>query len=389
MKKMKIVDLVIGICTKNCENTISSVMKKAARGAKKYFPKLRSLIIISDGFSTDRTREIALKTKLPEGIGKIVTKQHGVPGKGNGVRTILDISIKLGADVIILLDGDLLSLKPVWIKLLGGPIFERKTELVVPFYIRHKYDGVITNHFAYPLTRALYGVDIRQPISGEFGLSKKIAKKLLNHSLFPHGFGIDVFITTVGICEGLKISEASLGIKVHESTTQYKDPQFLDLMFKEVCEEMLKLFIYYKKVCKKVKNVIKVSRYGNPIREKPKKVYLNIDRIIKKFRMSIIKYNNIFLRLFPLELYMMLQKIADRKRFRFPIDLWAKCVYNLIPAFKKQRGIVVDALLNLWLGRLAIYCIETRNMNSKEVENIIQKQAKIFEKQKNIVLPTL
>ena len=44
--------------------------------------------------------------------------------------------------------------------------------------MRHKYDGTITNTIVYPLTRALYGKRIRQPIGGDFGFSGRLASSI-------------------------------------------------------------------------------------------------------------------------------------------------------------------------------------------------------------------
>jgi len=46
---------------------------------------------------------------------------------------------------------------------------------VAPLYVRHRNDGTITNSIAYPLTAALYGTRIRQPIGGDFGFSGRLA----------------------------------------------------------------------------------------------------------------------------------------------------------------------------------------------------------------------
>ena len=52
-------------------------------------------------------------------------------------------------------------------------------EFVAPLYARHRYDGTITNTIVYPLTRALYGKRIRQPIGGDFGFSGDLAARFL------------------------------------------------------------------------------------------------------------------------------------------------------------------------------------------------------------------
>ena len=50
---------------------------------------------------------------------------------------------------------------------------------MAPLYHRHKFDGTITNGIVYPLTRALYGRRIRQPIGGDFGFSGELARVYL------------------------------------------------------------------------------------------------------------------------------------------------------------------------------------------------------------------
>ena len=49
-------------------------------------------------------------------------------------------------------------------------------DYVAPLYLRHKYDGTITNSIVYPLTRALYGREVRQPIGGDFGFSGRLPR---------------------------------------------------------------------------------------------------------------------------------------------------------------------------------------------------------------------
>ena len=48
------------------------------------------------------------------------------------------------------------------------PVHEEGFDFVAPCYLRHKFDGAITNSIVYPVTRALYGCRIRQPIASEF-----------------------------------------------------------------------------------------------------------------------------------------------------------------------------------------------------------------------------
>ena len=53
----------------------------------------------------------------------------------------------------------------------------------------------------YPLTRALYGQRIRQPIGGDFGMSRPLVRHYLAQPVWDTDvarFGIDIWMTTDG-----------------------------------------------------------------------------------------------------------------------------------------------------------------------------------------------
>jgi len=380
------IDIVVGLCTKNVENTIETVIKVVDQGLNNYFSEKRSLIVVSDGFSKDHTKEKANKTVT--GTEKIVLDQIGKIGKGNGVKTIFIKAEEVRADAVALIDGDLTSVKPEWLKYLIKPILEGY-DLVSPFYFRHKYDGVITNHLAYPLTRALYGVSIRQPIGGEYGLSNKIINKVLFHPLFPAEFGIDIFLTTVAVCEGMKMIEAKLGIKSHESTKDYKEPQKLLVpMFNQVVGSILDLSIFYKNFSKKIIEDKTIKRIGIEEIEIPKEVVMDITGYINNFKSGyekVIKPNNFFL---PKRVISSLEKISnsvEKKDFILPVDLWAKSIFCGMSYHEKKRARkedILKILRILWQGRLASFGIETKDLGLEQSEEIIQQQVETFKKYK-------
>ena len=140
--------------------------------------------------------------------------------------------VDLGAKAVVVVDADLKSITPEWIKHLGEPLFEGFS-YVAPIYVRHKYDGTITNGIAYPMTTALYGRRVRQPIGGDFSFSSRLAEYWLNQewSETIRQFGIDIFMTTHALLGGFKICSTRLGAKIHK----VKDPgESLGPMFKQV-----------------------------------------------------------------------------------------------------------------------------------------------------------
>ena len=98
----------------------------------------------------------------------------GVGGKGAALRTIFEIAAALEVQALVVVDSrPALASCPSGSSCSPGPILKGGYDFVAPLYARYKYDGTITNTVTYPLTRALYGHRIRQPIGGDFGVSRR------------------------------------------------------------------------------------------------------------------------------------------------------------------------------------------------------------------------
>lgn len=391
IEKIKPVDIVVGISARNVDTTIVHVMNVASTGLLEFMSDYKGLVVVSDGFSTDRTTELADLFELPRKVAKIVTEEVGEVGKGSAIRTVFEVARHAEADTVILLDGDLLSVRPQWIEHLGQPPIYGTADLVVPYYVRYKYDGIITNNLAYPLTRALYGVHLRQPIGGDYGLSAEFSRRLLDHPLFPYHFGIDIFMTTVAAAEEVGIQEVLLGLKLHESTTKYIDPgTHLTPMFREVVGTMLDLMMYYEDAWKNGYVYRKISRVRAKYHgQKPTPIAVDIGKMDKMFKQGYKDFKKIIAASIATDILKELEKAAQRAPVDIPPELWTKIVYHMAAAYKRngeKRTNILDALRILWLGRFTSYVNDTRDMGTVEAEREIERQAEIFEQERDYLL---
>jgi glycosyltransferase involved in cell wall biosynthesis len=223
---------VIGIPSYNNARTIGHVVRAVQAGLAKYFSDRKAVLVNSDGGSRDGTME-AVQTATVEDfqsillhhrvepVQKITTPYAGVPGKGSAFRTVFEIAAALNAKACCVVDSDLRSITPEWVELLAAGAVRRRG--LRALYHRHKYDGTITNSIIYPLTRALYGKRVRQPIGGDFGFSGRLAAFYLEKDVWETDvarFGIDIWMTTTAIAGGFTIAQAFLGAKIHDA----KDP---------------------------------------------------------------------------------------------------------------------------------------------------------------------
>ena len=390
-KEIKPVDIIVGVLCKNVETTVLNVLNVINEGLYRYFPDYNKAIVISHGKSTDKTEEAVELFQPYNSVNKIVTRDITSGGKGAGVMTILEIAHEAEAKSVVLMDGDLLSIKPAWVQYISNPIIYGRSDLTVPYYIRDKNDGVITNNLVYPFTRALYGIDIRQPIAGEFALSKNLYEILRKHPRFPPDFGVDIFIVTVAAAEGMKLKESLYSLKIHESTTRYLEPEkFLIPMFRKVTGCMFELAKYYEEYWKNRPHFLYKGYYRECFSQKPIPVKIDVNNLMKSFTREYTATRETMQTLLTSEIMADLDKIA-RDHGTFDAELWAEIVYNYTAAYKnaendEDRCRLLDTLKTLWIGRFISYVIETKDMDINEAETVLQKQAEVFEEKLNYLL---
>ncbi|RLI58892.1 MAG: glycosyl transferase family 2 [Candidatus Asgardarchaeum californiense] len=383
-KEIKPIDIMVGVLCKNVEPTVLNVLNVINEGLYRYFPDYKKAIVISRAESTDNT-DGAIRLFQPyNSIHKIVKKDMINEGKGAGVMTIFEIAHYAGAKCVVLMDGDLLSVKPGWIQTIASPIIYGRADLTVPYYIRHKYDGVITNNLVYPFTRALYGIDIRQPIAGEYAISKNLYELLRQHPLFPPDFGVDIFILTVAAAEGLYVKEGLFSLKIHESTTRYLEPEkFLIPMFRKVIGSMFELAKYYEDYWKSKPVLWHSKFYRECFSQKPIPVLIDIEKMKKTFKDEFLASKNTIKQFLPESIVKELEKIVSNGS-SFDSDFWVEVVYNYASAWKNQKTesekyLLIDTLKTLWIGRFVAYANEVEKMDMNDAERVIQKQAELFE----------
>jgi glucosylglycerate synthase len=387
-------DIIVGIPCFNNVLTASYVVSQVAKGLETYFPQYLSVIFVSDGNSTDGTLNSVKKVNLPSEVKLIPAIYVGSSGKGSAVRAVFEAARYLKVKSVALVDSDLRSITPEWMKLLIGPTLEG-TGFVAPYYNRSKYDGTITNFLCYPIMRSLFGKDIRQPIGGDFGLSIGLIEKLLDSSVWDDvadvsRFGIDIFETCTAVAETFEVKQAFLGVKSHDP----KDPSSqLDSMFRQVMNSMFTCIDHYAPVWKNVSSVSKTDFVGEAnYSEIPDTVEVSLKATADAFNANFNNFKDVYSSVLDsniLEKFEQLKQI-ENKTVDFSSETWAKTVYLFIAEYHKNPsyGIakLIDALRILWLGRVAVFLKDTWNESRVEAEEKVLAEAEVFENLKGYLI---
>ena len=254
-------DLVVGLSSHNDAGSIALPTEQAARGLAEYFGEKNSVIINCDNHSEDGTKEAFLQAVSD--IPKIyISTPPGMVGRGYNLRNLTAKAVELQAQAVIVVDAGVESITPLWIKNLGEPIFAG-FGFVAPLYVRHKYDDAVANGIVYPMTRALYGRRVRQPIGGDFAFAAEMAGTYLNHPSWNDRvaqFGVDIWMTTLAMCQGVPICQAFVGkprVSQDGGNIFASDPTF-----SQVVGTVLDLMIYFQNVWERVKWSKPTAIYG-------------------------------------------------------------------------------------------------------------------------------
>ena len=392
------VDLLVGVPSYNNSRTIGHVVRAVTAGFAKYFPEYRAVCVNSDGGSTDGTQQVVVASDFSTPgailvahpltpVHKIITPYHGIPGKGSAFRTIFAIADRLGAKACAVVDSDLRSITPEWIELLLGPILQQGFDYVAPLYLRHKYDGTITNSIVYPMTRALYGKDVRQPIGGDFGFSGRLATHYLPKAVWESNvarFGIDIWMTTTAIADGFSVCQAFLGAKIHDA----KDPGAdLAAMFEQVVASVFDLMRTYEACWTRVEGAEDVPLFGFPHGVGLEPVNVNVERMLGIFRSAVRDLAEVWRLAIPPQTLAEVTALggADAPSFRFPDSLWVKLVCDFAVAYHRRAlpsQQLLRSLVPLYLGRTASFVIQTADSDAEQVERIIRDLADEYVRQK-------
>lgn len=391
-------EVIVGIPTYNNVATVGHVVQVAQAGLANYFGDRKALIVNFDGGSDDGTLEAveqartdahALMTmRYPlDPVHRLTTPYHGLPGKGSAFRTLFQVAQAGQARALAVVDADLRSITPEWFNHLLTPVLSQGFDYVAPIYNRHKYDGTVTNSILYPLTRALYGRRVRQPIGGEFGISGRLASHFLKDEVWNTdvaSFGIDIWMATTAVADNFKVCQSYLGAKLHDPEEQGLD---LSAVLVQVVGSVFNMMETHDVAWRNVLGSLPVPLQGSPLDGEPEPVSINLQRVLASFQQGVRDLLPVYEQVFSRRQLKELESCAagPAEEFTLEDELWVSLIYDLALAYHRRvmdREHLLKSLAPLYLGWVASFARQTEEEAAMQAERRIERLCLVYEQLK-------
>jgi hypothetical protein len=215
------VDILVGLPTLNNAATIVDVVRAVNLSFTRDFPRMRTVMINSDGGSTDSTPDLVRSASLGESdmvqtshplrtLHRVLAPYHGLPGKHTAMRTIFAAAELTQAKALVVIDPSGPATSADRVTELIAPIARGDVEFLAPRYRRHPRDGVLVTQFVRPLVRAVYSIGLDEPLGAEFGCSGRFSSHCLEQDIWNHEsarFAIDLWLRTEAAAQRLNIGQ--------------------------------------------------------------------------------------------------------------------------------------------------------------------------------------
>ncbi len=380
-------DVLVGVPTYNNAATVGQVVQTIRAGLLKYFPRERAVIVNADGGSRDQTTDLIRGASINDlqhstdlnalrTLHSISAEYAGGPATGTALRTILASAELLRVSACAVVSPESTTIEPEWIERLLRPVYQGNFDFVTPLYRRHKFDGLLLRNLVYPMTRAFYGKQVREPYAAEFSFSGQLASHFLAQEIWTHEVGhtgTEIALTISAITGGFRLAQSFLGVKPHVDA---RAADLVAAMRQTVGALFWSLEPNFQLwSAQSHSQPIPTVGAGQEITLEPLRI--NRKRLFGMFRSGVAGLEPVLKSILSPPTLSELQRISalDEDDFLYGDELWARTVYEFAAAYHQaviSRDHVVQALAPLYRGRAFTFLVENREASGEQIEQNVE-----------------
>jgi hypothetical protein len=314
----------------------------------------------------------------------------GIAGSASASRLLIAEGAAAGAAAVAFVAGEHPGLPPGWTRGLFEPIVGGDFDYVSLAYDRHALDGALNTGVVYPLTRALYGVPLRQPLGGEVALSMRFARALLADGDWrrdPAAAGGDAWLVARALTSGVRVCQVHLGHWPRPSMER-TDPS-------EVLARVLGLVLVeaerHASRWQRISEPRAIPSFGARVAPEGPPPQPDVAKLVESFRLGLRELAPIWTQVLPPGALLDLERAGSRAPQEFRLDdrLWARIVFDFAVAHS-ARALEPHQLLRsmtpLYLGWVASFANELAARDAAGAEERVERLCTVFESEKRYLV---
>jgi glucosylglycerate synthase len=391
------VDILVGLPTLDNAATVVDVIRAIHVCFTRDFPRLRTVMINSDGGSTDGTPELIRTATFTEAdmvqtshslrtLHRVVAPYHGLPGKHAALRTLFAAAELTQAKTLVVVDPAGPATTAERITELIAPIASGDAEFLAPRYRRHPRDGVLVTQLVRPVVRVLYGVALDEPLGAEFSCSGRFASSCLERDIWNREvarFAIDLWLRTEAMADGF-----ALGQIWRTATATTGARTTLREAVQQVVLSMFESLRVHESFWMATNGVAELRTWGQDPRAVPDAPAWDYVALAEQARRELLEIKPLLQEV--LEPDMLARVIGDTSGPAFHLDdeLWVRIVYAFIAASRQGRTAIehlAGMFVPLYMWRAAAFMAHTAPESVPSVQARLDSLCETFQRLK----PTL
>ena len=390
-------DLVIGILGADRQEEGSSAIAMTREALAELSKPLRAAVVCGNGAHSPDPAPPEVGADNHATIVSSFSLPLSSPGEtalqsiSNAYRSVFAVGSQLGVRACAVIASRNQAVTRQWIHSLVQPVLDLGFDLVAPCYTRERMEGLLNRSVLSPLSRALYGQQVQNPMGPDFGLSGKLLQQILaRDSVRRRGTERNALasIAPAAACGALQVCESYLGVRAQSPTDWENLSSLLAEVLGAAFLEMEGRAAYWQSI----RGSKPLPRFGRP--ETPSLdsgTAVDVHAMIESFQLGAKNLQDVWGLILPPTTLLELRRLsrAAEDQFRLPDHLWVRIVYDFALGHRLQtisRDHLLRSITPLYLGWIASYALETKTAGLVEVDSRMERLSQAYEDNKSYLV---
>jgi glucosylglycerate synthase len=356
------VDLLVGVPRVDDTEAAADLVRAVRACFRSHFHRSRAALLYVDDQPASDNRALVQRLWAEDASARgglrtthlVTASTPGPEQDGVAARLIVTAADLLQAGAVVMLDPAAGDLTPERIALLAAPLADR-VDLVAPAHPRAADEGLLVTQLLRPLTRAIYGGDLREPLLPEFGASARLAAHCAQFEIDAVRARSHYWIAAEALAGPFTVRQAPLGPRSSRARARAGLPALFLPIVSSVFSSI------------ETTSAAWLARAGDALPDVTVGGAAAADqgpdgaRVLEAFATDLSNLDEILRRILRPETHAALKDAGSEPGPGLPDRLWAEVVAEFLIAHRHHvimRDHTVQALLPLYIGRTGTFLLQ-------------------------------